>query len=298
MFLLAADLAVFRRLTGAPLDNQGKPVLGADGIPTNRWLPGPPEINGVKQPSYGLRLPVLKSPHDTSHGLTSKDPDAYRPYELGFDPAGFRQVPVFDENVENRKWADIWPCVTFSLQDMSPNTTTAVYGDPFVYEDTTTALVDAVDGEGNVIKSGREGLLVQPHPESWDLVFAIRIYSKSSIEFKLLCSQLLQLFPARSSIEIDFMDGSVHCCDMFQTWSQNLDLRGENIKKSMDPTEQAHYSRAFFYKIEGYLDNFGNRFGSNDILKMNAIQGILFSLCKARDAGLDPADPVLETISW
>ncbi len=284
MFLLAADLAIFRRLTGAPLDSKGRPVLGADGRPTNRWVPGPPELNGVRQPSYGIQLPMLKAPHDTAHGLTSRDPDAFRPFELGFDPRAVNQVAVFDQNTENRKWEDIWPCVTYGFKEMAPNLKTSVYGSPFVQYDPAADPVDIVDEFGNVVQSGRSGLLVTPHPDAFDLTYAIRTYAKSHIESRLLEDQILSLFPARGSIEIDFMDGAVHVCDMSLQWTQDLNLRGEDVKKSLDPSEQAHYSKAFFYTIEGYVDNSANKFGHHDVLQMQAITNCILEICAARDS--------------
>ena len=36
MLFLEADLAIFKRLTGWPLDGGGRPLRGEDGLPVNR----------------------------------------------------------------------------------------------------------------------------------------------------------------------------------------------------------------------------------------------------------------------
>jgi len=287
MLFLELDLAIFERLTGAPLDDKGRPKMGPDNLPVNRCIPGPPKMNGELQPSWGIRIPQLKAPFDTYHGLTSNDPMAYRMFEKGFSPSSFRQVPVFDENIENRKWSDVWPCVTFSLQDFYHQTATSSYGSYGSEFDPKSDPAEIRNSSGEVVASGRQNKLISPHPESWDVTYAIRVFSKSKIELELITSQLLtKMFPGRSAIEVGFMNGTKHWCDMFWIWSQNLDLRGENVKKSLDPSEQAHYSRAFFYKIESYMDNTGDKFGYGEQYSKPVILGRIMELAKLRDGNL------------
>ena len=95
MPFLATDFAIFKRLTGAPLDSQGRPLRDPIGIPANQERVMPPDQGGGFGPSYGVRIPLLKHPYDTAHGLSSKDPDAYRMFAKGFDKDSFRQIPVF-----------------------------------------------------------------------------------------------------------------------------------------------------------------------------------------------------------
>ena len=274
MLFLETDLAFFKRLTGAPLDSAGRPVLSA-GVPTNRSLIAPPGVGGGTAPSYGVQIPLLKQPFKGQAGLTSQNQDALRPFAQGFDPSAFRQVPVFDANAETRNWEDVWPCVTFQQTDVAPGAV-YIYHDPFgpndpanpgVYADPNASVVNITNRNGDAVMSGYSSYLNRVHPDQYDVYYTIRYYAKSRIEAQIIESQIMYLFPRNSALLVDWMNGDTHPCDMFMVSSQALDVGSGELKRRMssdkvlDASEQAHYSRSFTYRIEAYFDNTQNSYG-------------------------------------
>lgn len=283
MQYLESDLAIYKRLVGYPLDNEGRPVLDASGIPMNRCVSGPPNQarfaslpGAVGQqalpnswPSWGIRIPYAKQPYELKQFLSRNDPQAVRTIAESFQQNAFRQIPVFDENLDGRAWANVWPCVTFRLQQDKPQASTFVFADPF-----TTPVGDTVNITnqfGEVIQTGQSQLQMRQHPDSYDLYYMIRAWSKNRIELGLIVNAIKYLFPMKSSIEVTFADGSAHVCDMLMEDIVNLDFGGDELSMQFAPEEQRYYSRGLVYRIEGYFDNTINAYGTNDVYDLNLI---------------------------
>lgn len=258
MIFLAVDLAVFERLTGAPLDAKGRPVLDNSGVPKNRSVIGPPKRGAL--PSYGIVLPVLKAPHDNANMLTTKDPDAVRLFEDGYDPQAVRQVPIFDENLDARKWDEVWPCVSFRWRSHDFDEKSFIYTDPF-NEVHTKGVPVTVDGV-----AGKKTTRVRPEPMGWKMEYVLTAYSKTRMELGLICEQLQRLFPPRGALTVRQMDGSTITVDMLLTRTENLDQQGsDGAMKSLGLQEQEYLARAYTFSVEMYDDTTDNKFGFHDI---------------------------------
>lgn len=276
MMLLELDLAIYKALTGYPLDGKGRPLIAPDGLPDNRSLFGA-GLSGRK-PSYGMRIPMLRGSYDAKRGLTSQDPDAVRIFKQGFDANMFRQVPVFDENIEGRAFDDIWPCVTFRQLDLQYNTSTYVAADPFQTPDPASPVVTVTNARGEVVVTGRENNIVRPHPESFDVTYVVTAHSKSRMEMELIANQILNTLPGRTGLEVEYQNGSTHICDMLLQEIVNYDLDGNMVGMSASPDEQRYYARGFVYLIEAYFDNTTNEFGITDSFSTRAITQRLYEL--------------------
>ena len=279
MFLLEAEYAIYKRLTGYPLDSQGRPLLGADNVPVNREVIGPPDmypnekiLNPVTlemepqyplMPSYGVRLPLLKAPSRPGEGLITNNPSATRALE-GYHTNSIRQVPVFDLNAEGREWSKIWPCVTFKMLQPEFDPRVYIYHDPFGAEDLESPRVDIRNKYGDIIKSGYDKSTRRPHPESWVAEWAIVARSKSQVELALLCSEIIKLFPARGALLVDRIDGTRQAVDMIYRRSESDDEGGDRTFGTASPDNQRGLARAFIYAVELYFDNSGDSFGVQD----------------------------------
>lgn len=271
MFLLAVDLAIFSRLTGAPLDNQGRPQLdSATKIPVNRHRVMPPESGGGVGPSYGIRIPSLKTGQDLLHGLTSKDPSATRLYG-GFSADTFRQVPVFDENVEGRNYADIFPSVTFRMVNAEFDPEVFLYHEPYSAPAPGALVEEITNRYGDTIDSGYDGYTLRPHPDSYKLRYAVVIQAKSRMELSLIFNQVVYLLPAKGSLEVRMADGTSHVSDMFQVDIVDQSPGFENSKMGVSGEEQRHFKTALYYDVEAYVDNTTSQFGNQNPLQTNVI---------------------------
>jgi hypothetical protein len=257
MQFLEADLAVYKRLTGSPLDSQGRPALDPiTRIPVNRSRLLPPDFGGGYGPSYGVRIPVMKAPHDFSHGLTSKDQGAL-PLFKGFALDTFRQIPVFDTNLEGRKWEDFFPSVTFRLSSFSPDRSVFLYFDTIEVDGPTHNILNR---NGDIVDVGVSSRTSRPHPDSYKLQYAISIQSKSGIEHGLILAEVLRLFPQNGAIRVEYMDGATHDCDMFLVNQMTISpqdvmgIRGHEYM-SVSGDEQRFYKTTLYYDIESYVDN-------------------------------------------
>jgi hypothetical protein len=288
------DLAIYKRLTGYPLDSKGRPLLDATGVPVNREVIGPPEMNGYDKiwdapnqkfieappqlPSYGVRVPLAKQGQTGARGLTNQDPDALRPFALGFEPNSFRQVPVFDQNLSSRKYDDIWPCVTFRWNEVEFEPGTYVFHDPIGYNDPTSAPVAIKNRLGQTIESGYAQNVRRRHPESWNPYYTISAWAKTLIELQFITQQIMYLFPGKGALTIEFQDGRKHTCDMLLQRTLVLDESRDEVPGTQGPEEQRGYGRAFVYLVEGYLDNTTNQFGVQDVRSNPAVIQRLFEI--------------------
>jgi len=300
MPFLPLDLAIFERLVGAPLDSKGRPVLDDNGVPVNRALPGAPYRG--RQPSYGVQIPTAINPQKTSRGLTSFDPAALRVFGAGWTPDNYRQVPVYDENIEDRKWEDVWPCVTFRMFDFEFAPQNGyVFHDPFCGFDPMYPEETITNRNGDVVAVGRGSRLIRAEPDPYDVTYMIRIYAKNKWEMMWIARQIIYLFPARTGIEVQTADGERRFVDMLLDRVENLDPGGNDLVASLGGEEQRYYSRAFFFKIETYFDNSVNSFGTRDIYSRNTITSRILEMANVRDTlllqaqNLNELEPALVT---
>jgi len=286
VIFLAVEWAIYKRLTGWPVDSKGRPQVGADNKPLNSLIIGPPETG--RKPSYGVRIPQLKAPYDLSHPLTSKTPDAIRLFEKGAESQGFRNIPVFFEGIDGRSYEDIWPCVTFRCSGFDQNEATFVYFDPF--EDGSGDDADILNQNGEVVQSGKSEVTVRKHPESWDLEYTITCYAKTPHEIGLVIESLIYLFPQRGVLEVEQMDGSVLALDMILQRVQDVGARAGSLALQIEKDQSEYYGRAFTYKVEGYFDNTANKFGVSDTYSVPAILKRIVELSETQESLAKPTD--------
>lgn len=253
MHSLAVDLAIFKRLVGAPLDSLGRPEVDANQVPVNRLLPGPVRLRGVPQPSYGMRIPVARYDLKT-FDLKSTSPETVKVYADGFYQDVYTQVPVFWEGTNARDWDSVFPSVIFG------NTGTLT-SDVYVAAD-DIVIPDPAAGT-QLLEDGTEvpsGFIVSPHPEQQISLYALKVFAKTRSELVLLCAQLERLFPQRTALYVERADGTVLPFDMIRISEDDLSLRPTDKEKSFMGDER-FYGRAYNYKVEGYKDFESSGFG-------------------------------------
>lgn len=287
MSFLAIDLALFEKLSGAPLDSKGRPELDDNKVPVNRTVIGPvgcnlPETHETLKPSYGVRIPLPKRPQkDSSFGLKGTQQSRLKLFDQGWEPHTFTQVPIFDINIEGRQWEDVFPRVSYYWSDLDFEPDTYVYADPIVSLIGGNASISS-DFVGE-IQTGKSKQSVRPHPESWNFTYVIRTYAKTLWETMWMCRQIVHLFKARDALLVRQADGSTRAFDMIYQSHANLDTGERDIPMSRESKEQRFFSRAFYYTIEGYIDNSVNGFGTEDIFERNVILHRMLKMFDARN---------------
>jgi hypothetical protein len=241
MAYLAIDLAIYERLTGAPLDGQGRPLLDSRGVPRNRSCIAPPLHPKVRLPSYGIRIPQIKENAANSEQVV-------RPSDILL--RSWRQVPVFSDNMTGELFQNAWPAVSFYWFGESFNGSTYVYADPFIEPDPGAPTVEINNRE----LSGPTRARYRGHPDAYDVTYVIRAWALDPTELRLICKRIKELFPARGALEVEQANGDKTVFDMMLESVENLDESGQNVEASIE-AEQRNYSRGFIYRIEAYEDN-------------------------------------------
>jgi hypothetical protein len=244
MAYLAVELALFERLTGWPLDSQGRPRLDDKGVPINRLLIAPPLSPFLHLPSYGVRIPSFRKERSVN-GRTVRPKDLDRQWQ---------QVPVFSESLKGEEFANAWPAVSFYWMDEAFNASTYLYGDHLLEPDPGAPEAQALNRKNEVISHGPARGRYRPRPDPFDLTYMIRVWAKDATEIRLLCESIKRIFPARTALEVDLYDGSRAIYDMILEDIQNLDAGGAEVEASMEEEEE-HYSKGFIYRIESYQDS-------------------------------------------
>lgn len=282
MMFLELEWALYKVLTGYPLDGKGRPQVDGKGIPVNRSAFG--VASSGRKPSYGIRIPQTVAGFDARRGLSSQDPEALRLFKKGFSPNTFRQIPVIDENIEGVRFTDIWPCVTFRQEGFTFNPATYYTGDDLIQRpEPGSPTVTLTNAAGDLIATGYESYVQRPHPEAFDVSYTITVHAKNRIDRDLISQQILYLLPARTALEVEYQDGTTHVCDMLLSDSATFDFAANELEVSVSGDEQRYYTRAFSYLIEGYFDNSTNEFGVNDITRFPAITQRLFELANIQN---------------
>lgn len=275
MIFLELDLAIYKRLTGFPLDSNGRPQLGTDGHPINREVIGPPDLNPLEKvwdeanqqfipvyptlPSYGIRLPMPKNSQDAKRPLSSHSPPTSPTAYGRFEPNSFRQVPVFDQNLEGRKHTDIYPAVTFRWIDLEPDPDVFIYHDPFCNQDQGSTPVELRNAQGDVIQTGYSQNIVRPAPDGWKPVYMIVAWAKTLWEVALMSAQIAALFPQKGAITLINQDGRPDTCDMLL--ERNVTIDPDNLPLAQAEEENRLFGRGFVYSIDVHLDNTTNEYG-------------------------------------
>lgn len=254
MSYLAVDLAIFERLVGAPLDRHGNPKTDEDGIPVNRLIVAPPTSELGRIPSYGARIPLLKSARDGRRGPTRKSQKPFLPYQ-DWNFHSSKSVPVFPINLEGMKWPEVWPAITYYWIDEEFNADTFLYADPFCNAESTAPDVPVTNRNDKVIAEGPDRLAFRAMPDGYDLIYVIRAYSKDFSEMKWTCDAIRKLFPARGVLEVEQASGEKLAFDMLLERIDNLDEGGQEIGRSLEENDERAFSRGFVYRIESYVDN-------------------------------------------
>lgn len=253
MLSLSVDLAIFKRLTGAPLDSQGRPVVDAEQVPVNRNLVGPVRLNGERQPSYGVRIPVAL-PEVREFDLNTTSPETRKIHADGFYTDVFKQVTVYWEGTSGRDWNVITPCVVFGDTGIQA-TNMFVHYDDFVLPDPDAGTMTLESGE--VVPAG---FLVSPHPEQRIITYAIKVFARTKVEMSLICDQVERLFPTRGAIFVELANNTEVAYDMTRYGEDNLSYRPDDKDRSLFGDER-FYGKAFLYRVEAYHDYTLRAFG-------------------------------------
>ena len=247
----ALILALFERLTGYPLDSQGRAMVHpTTGLPVNR------------HGSYGMRIPTPKETTSNT-ALSTDNPAALRLFGRGFHSNVYTPVPVYMEGPEAVRYENVWPSVSFVESDIIPNA-----GDPYVYYD---PMVDRV-GEATIthpitgeVTRGTNQIVMRAHPEPFVQMFTIKTYSKDPIERDLLNRALLYALKTKGAISVEQGNGEFRMVDYFLDRTAFFD-QGEAFspRAGTGPTHDRYLCTAFTYLFETHLDNSVQGFGTLD----------------------------------
>lgn len=255
--------AIFRRLTGYPLDSQGRPLVDDKGLPQNR------------DGKFGLRIPAKKS---TTSGPISPQgtatPEAWRFGTRGYEPNNYVQVPVHAEGIDTKRWETVFPSASFTISDVQPG------GDPYIYDphdgedgigqDSGTATVtNPVTGYTMAVPDHRT---VRANPEPWDVYVTVSLYARDIFQMAHLERALLVLFPQKGAIDVEQLDGTFRTLDCFFVRYSVMD-QGEPYDpvEGVGPQGDSFVKRAYTWKIETSLDNSVSGFGTYDFVTQQMI---------------------------
>ncbi len=301
MLFLETSLAIFKRLTGYPLDQHGHPLVDPrTGIPLNRELIGPPDLNSINRqkdtvsgkwidipprlPSYGVRVPMF-SAAPGARGNATDDPSARNGYK-GFVPTAMKQIPVFEMGTTGKKWEDTFPSVSFRWTAFD-NGKDVPFHEPYVDEDLSGPLRTLLDEAGDVVAQGYDHKIVRPMPDQVNVTFMIVCSARNTTEMGLICNSVMELFPQKTALIVHLQDGSEHACDMFRDRVVSYDEGGDFVIATQGPEDQHQLMRAFYYTVEAYMDNTTNQFGVQNTplaaRRMATIMDTMFEIATLQD---------------
>lgn len=246
----AVLLAVFKRLTGYPLDSSGNPRLNAEGRPLNA------------EGSFGLRLPLRREGAGAKTPQTSI-PDDFRFGEIGYRKRQYRQVPVYLDGIEVKRWKSVFPSCSVSISDITE-------AEDYVYDtaDGSDGICTAVGSTTVPTSTGGtrtvpDSLVIRKHPETWRVYVTICLYATNPIEMAMLERALLTIFQQKGSIRVEQLDGSSLVRDMVFERYSNMD-QGDlyDPGQGIGAEGRSFLKRAFTYRVETVLDNSVDGFGS------------------------------------
>lgn len=264
---LSLTFALFRRLSGYPLDSHGRPQ-------TDPATQRPLNVDG----KFGMRIP-LQLNGNARTVLGTDNPDAIKLFEKGLAKDAYAQVPVYLRGTENRDWQNIWPCVTYQKVDETQGSMQWTYSDTIAdHGNGTATIVNPVSGatatEADYYNVRRRGNV-------FDVWFVFSLWSKNNVEMILLEAAFKRLFDRQGSIIIDTQDGTLFPVNYERKRYQVLD-QGNPGDPAAGPgrTEESYFRRDITYAFWLMEDNSVNGFGNYDI---NREYTILQRILQAQD---------------
>jgi hypothetical protein len=267
MNYLAVELALWERLTGAPLDNSGLPK-SVDGVPVNRSLPGIPGVEptdedaakGIiappRRPSYGVRIPRRKQgtrefpPYQLPAQKTAHQPPLL---QRDYSKNQFAQIPVIPHNQLGQQHHKVWPLVTFHFMGIARVLSSAhTYDDYFTSPVPTAPNVDVVTGPTGEPSVGKDTVVFIPPSEPQTLMYGIRVYARYDDELKLIMSEIHRLFPAMTGLDVLLASGDTTSFSMRLTGVEDLSPGQLNVQNTLEQERQ--YSYLFIYEIDARSD--------------------------------------------
>lgn len=205
-------------------------------------------------------------------GFTGAAWDAQRGDVAATPKIGVRQVsykgvktdiPVYRFSARGVRNVETWPCLSYELVGASFNPARYIWrADRFRQPVITSRVeIELEDQKGikgrpasqtpRTKKVGPTLLEVRDHPEPFDLMYEVRVWSKDFGEALMLQRLLLELFPARGKLDTVQQDGTA------KSWE--LLLQGITNVDDEEPTAERQTLRAsswvYTYVVETFLDN-------------------------------------------
>lgn len=243
-------LAIFEKLSGFPFDAGGRVQIDAT---TRR----PVNRHG----SWGMRYPVPKNTVSKSAPSTD-NPAGLKLWGRGYQQNLYTPLPVYMEGADAKKYADVFPSLSFVESDILPGTDPYLYFDPIGVFNGTAEIENPATG---YVEEGPDTVTLRKHPTPWDVVYTFRLYSRDPIEIIWLERCFLDMWNVKGALSVERADGTFQGVDYTMERVAFFD-QGEmfNPKTGIGGTEDRHLSRAFTIKFETYLDNTVQGFGTND----------------------------------
>lgn len=263
MIDVAIIFAVFRRLTGYPLDSQGRPLRDATG-----------KLLNIEN-SPGIRIPLIRQGQG-QNVLSTDNPEGTKIAAKGWNPGTFQQLKVYQQGIDTRRWADVFPAVSFTISDIQPgengfffSPADGIDGIDAPGAQGTQTITNNVTGSTYAVP---DTLTTRAQPEPWDFFLTLNLYSRDSIEIAAMESALRSLFKQKGSIIVDQVDGTHVVLDMlFERYSIMDQGEPYDPQRGTAANAPGFLHRAYTYRIEANQDNTSADFGPNEFTVQNTI---------------------------
>lgn len=261
---LALILAIFEKLTGAPLDSSGVPLRSPDGELLNR------------QKSLGLRVPAPAHPAD-GRVLSTRFP------WLGLFSEGYQQhsnVPVRCQfaGIQGTDWDDVFPSCSFNVLDYAPAEVLFNHE----AESHSVAQGDYNDPDGVPVRD------LRPAAGRWNITVVFTLRARDPFELALLCHNFRDLWNVHGSVFMRTSDGGeVPAPYEFLRYSAMDGGEFMNAERTTDghSPRQAHLT----YEFRGVpVDNASNGYGSDSVYTTELIQQVLLHATYDRSSAGEP----------
>lgn len=258
MMELALMFAIFRRLSGYPLDAQGNARRDTSGTLLNR--------DGVQ----GVVIPMRLQGQERSD-LGTDNPDALRLFDQGFSRTALRKVPVWLRGTNDRRWTDVWPCISMMKVDDTAGTIQWSYReDLFMSSSGTQTIRDP--GTGVAVDTTYDTFTTRVRPGTWDLWFTFSLWSKDPLEMALMEDAVKGMWDRQGSLPVDNAAGEVMYVNYVRERYAIVDGGGTaDPERGVGPTTDSYLRRDYTYRFETMLDNSVNGFGFADVVTRQTI---------------------------
>lgn len=289
---VALLFAIFRRLTGLPLDSSGRPLM-RDGVLAN-----------IEQ-SPGLRIPTINSARLSGGKVgmvsTMAPAGAGSSVQAAFDQNSYRQIPVFIDGLDNRAWESVYPSCSVSYADVRPGDDGNYFslsGDSGNLDTAETGSVQAVDPDtGEVLGTTPDTVTVRPHPRPYVLEIVFTLQATNLIEMMMLERAFLALWDGKLGLLLHQFNGQEIRAD-YQFSRYIVMDQGEpyDPQKGVEGTGPAALKRGFVFTFETWLDNSVRGFNLYEMTELSTVLESYLEVCNIRDKGLAYEDmTVIET---